>query len=201
MECDCDTVMYSLSMACSTCQQGIAYEWERWIKQCNTVMISNYSGDIPQGTAIPHWAFYNVTLLNNHTFDNANAQSIGREPEAKPPQTSAASSSSKTALIIGGAVGGVVLLIIIPIIVYFGLRWRRRDKERKTQAQGQWDHSGGYRDKWNSPQNTPTSATYSQTFSTGPTLVSDLPIQPYTPRMPQPNRAVTYVTPMGNGGQ
>ena len=25
-----------------------------------------YSGDIPQGTAIPHWAFYNVTVRDYH---------------------------------------------------------------------------------------------------------------------------------------
>ena len=65
--------------------------WDIWVKQCNTALVSEwvpplrllhqcfhrilndlskrYSGGIPQGTAVPHWAFYNVTVRDLHAFN------------------------------------------------------------------------------------------------------------------------------------
>jgi hypothetical protein len=110
-----------------------------------------------------------------------------------------------------GVVGGVVLIITVAA-VFFGFRWWRKNKEKKLQEQ--WDYSGGYDARWKTPPHSPASATYSQSFSTGPTLVSNLPFQPYvrfSPHFPageddrlsvgdlqtQPSdRAITYVTPI-----
>jgi len=189
LSCDCDTVMYSLVMACSTCQTGIAYGWDLWVKQCDTVLISDYSGVIPKGTAIPHWAYYNVTLLDNQEFDNNKSQSIGRDPEAKPPPLKGSTGSGKkgmskkTGAIICGAVGGVCLLIMISIGVYLGLRWRRKAKERELR--GQWDYPGGYDSQRKTSHRSPTLAMQNPSFSTGPALVSDFAFQPYVPPQAQ----------------
>jgi len=197
-------------MACSTCQGGIAYGWDAWTKQCNTVLISDYSGDIPPGTAIPHWAFYNVTLLANEQFDNINAQTIGRDPEAmqtapKPSATSrkGKGNSMKTAAIIGGVVGGIVLLVVI-IAAFFGYRWWRRN--RKMELQGQWDNTGGYDygNQWKTPPHSPTSANYTPSVSTLPTLSPNRPFQSYFPPPmsgPQVDQAVTWVTPISGGAR
>jgi len=134
--CDCNTVVYSLVMACSTCQGGIAYGWDVWSQQCDMVLISQYLGGIPQGTAIPHWAFYNVTSLNKEQFDNGNAQNIGRDPEvtAAVPQPKI---PHKTTAIIGGVIGVVSLLIGI-FAAYFGIKRCRENQGRKQE--GQWDN-------------------------------------------------------------
>jgi len=205
LTCDCDTVMYSLTMACSTCQGGIAYGWDLWIQQCNTVLISDYSGYIPQGTVVPRWAFYNVTLLDNEEFDNGNAQNIGRDPEALPdvPTPSATNESTagaprNTPAIIGGVVGGVGLLIII-VTVYFGYRWWRKNERMKQQRQ--WDNQGAYESQWSTSPHSPTSTKYAPSISTLPPLSPNRGFQPRVlPSMPPQtaNRPATWVTPISN---
>lgn len=203
--CDCNTVVYSLVMACSTCQGGLSYGWDKWEQECGDVLISDYSGDIPQGTAIPHWAFYNVTLLSKEQFDNTNAQSIGRDPEAMPtpPKSSAGPNftgqngkhSGNTAAIVGGVIGGVGGFILISIAVFFGILWWRKNEKK---AQGQWDFPGGYDANLKMPPQSPTTASYAPSISTGPTFVSHPTFQPYASPPHQPNRVVTYVTPIAN---
>jgi len=199
LACDCDTVMYSLTMACSTCQDGIAYGWDSWIPQCNTVLISDYSGNIPQGTAIPHWAFYNVTLLNNQEFDNLVAESIGRNPEALPnvPTPSVANTSKgaphNTHAIIGGVVGAIGFLTIVAAC--FGCLWWRKNEERKLRRQWDGEKISPY---------SPTTLRHTSNVSTGPPLASNRPfhsrVPPSIPARTQ-NRPVTWVTPIPNGGQ
>lgn len=201
----------SLVTTCSLCQGGGIYGWEAWEADCNTVLIAEYSGVIPQGTAIPHWAFYNVTLLDKQQFDVNNAQNIGRDPETLPtPQKTSSTgpyptgstagagkdSSRRTAAIIGGVVGGIGGLIIIPVAVYFLYRWRRKVNERRLQRQ--WDHPAGYDPRWTSPPRSSTVATYNQSLSTKPSVISNQPPQPYVPQPLPPNRVVTFVTPMPN---
>ncbi|KAF9647144.1 hypothetical protein BDM02DRAFT_3129933 [Thelephora ganbajun] len=201
--CDCNTMMY---------------RWETWATACDTVYITQYPVDIPQGTAVPRWAFYNVTLLAGEKYDDNNAKNIGRDPEELPKQQNTATkstgptatgnvnkSSSKTAAIVGGVVGGVGSLIIIPIIVYLGIRCSRRNKNKNPQPQYQYQEGpDGY---WKTP---PNSATYNPSVLTGPSLASSAP-QPYNPEdpstypppMPVGQAAqppITYVTPLSNYG-
>jgi hypothetical protein len=75
--CDCNTVMYSLYMACAACQGGEYYPWPTYITQCTSgVMISQYPVDIAQGTAVPHWAYTDITV--NDVF------SVPQYPYADP---------------------------------------------------------------------------------------------------------------------
>ncbi|KAF9790661.1 hypothetical protein BJ322DRAFT_1169784 [Thelephora terrestris] len=46
LKCECDTV---------------TYRWIEWAHECNTTHVAQYPFDIPNGTAIPRWAFYNIT--------------------------------------------------------------------------------------------------------------------------------------------
>lgn len=96
LTCDCDTVMYSLYMACSTCQGGIIYSWAKYIAQCETVYVTQYPHDVPYGTAVPHWAFYDVTTLPNQTYSDSVAMSVGRNPEATAKVLSTATFGTST---------------------------------------------------------------------------------------------------------
>ncbi|KAF9790650.1 hypothetical protein BJ322DRAFT_404530 [Thelephora terrestris] len=96
LKCECDTVTYSLIMACMTCQGGQSYSWIEWAHECNTTHVAQYPFDIPNGTAIPRWAFYNITTLPDQDYNATVAEAIGRDPEATPKQTSGPSKRRKS---------------------------------------------------------------------------------------------------------
>jgi len=202
LTCDCNTVMYSLYMACSTCQGGMIYSWLRWITQCDSVYVTQYPIDIAPGTAVPRWAFYDVTTLPNQTYDDSVAIGIGRDPEATPKQMSTLSlksstsggsspthtgsgnstvSGSKTNIgaIVGGVVGGVVLLIILAVVAFIFIR---RQKQ-----------SGN-----NQPPQTPVISEYYKGQQTSPMLSPTTPIPPYSPYY-NPEDPMTYPPPVGDG--
>lgn len=81
-------------MACTTCQGGVVFSWPRWMTQCdNGVYVADYPNDIALETAIPRWAYYNVTAFPDQTYNDSVAISIGRDPEGKPKQVNTISST------------------------------------------------------------------------------------------------------------
>jgi len=92
--CDCNTVMYSLFMGCTACQNMNLQNWSYWDTNCLTVYVSQYPGRIPQGTAIPHWAYLNVTVEN--VFNRTLAQAAGINPQGTPVAITTINSSSPT---------------------------------------------------------------------------------------------------------
>lgn len=76
-----------------------------------------------------------------------------------------------------GVVVGVCLLIIASIVLYFGLGWRNGRKEERLRAQ--WDNPGRYGSRWDPELQSPTPTTRGPSFSTGPTLVTNLVFQPF----------------------
>jgi len=104
------------------------------------------SGGIPQETAIPYWAFYNVTALPKEQFDVNVAQDVGRDPEAfangvsRSLSTASTSPSAtkgipkKTPEIVGVVVGAIGFLIVV-IAAYFCYRWWLKENERRLRAQ------------------------------------------------------------------
>lgn len=79
--CECNTVMYrytanlcthphqaltaglcSLYMACTACQNVSTQPWSFWVQNCDSVYVSEYPGNIPLHTAVPNWAYVNVTV-------------------------------------------------------------------------------------------------------------------------------------------
>ncbi|KAF9790678.1 hypothetical protein BJ322DRAFT_406892 [Thelephora terrestris] len=167
MGCDCNTVMYSLSMACSSCQGGNVYPWDAWAKGCNATSISVYPSGIPRGTAVPHWAFYNVTLLSYGRFNDSVARNIGRDPETNPSGTVLASTDTNgTVDVFGAVVAGVLVLLIILVVVFVAFRrWRRK---KDNALRGQRKHPRGYGAQWkfvNLPPTRPSSISGSGTTS------------------------------------
>jgi len=163
MTCDCNTVMYSLYMECALCQGGQIYSWTSWIAACESVYVTQYPSTIPQGTPIPRWAFFNVTLSTGQTYNESNAISIGRNPEETPSPLLTTSAGSGTGslegptstrqptstpivppnggtnvgAIVGGVVGSIVPLMILGVVAYFYMRHRRQQEAKKQQQQPQ----------------------------------------------------------------
>lgn len=138
LACECDTVTYSLYMACARCQgeDHYVYSWVRWIAECDAISIGLYPRNIPNGTAIPRWAFYNVTSIPDQTYDDTLAMSIGRDPEATPEPPGADRPHRKKGIggIVGGAVGGAVLLLILVLAAALIIRRRRKYRSQETPA-------------------------------------------------------------------
>ncbi|KAJ7680650.1 hypothetical protein DFH06DRAFT_425574 [Mycena polygramma] len=133
--CGCSSVFYSLLGACADCQSADIQPWSKFNENCNTVYPQIFVGNIPPGTAVPHWAYQNVTAEDG--FNSTLAQTQLDAPEstanAQPTSTAlpsgpSATSSKKTnaGAIAGGVVGGVVLLAVIAAVALWFIR-RRRD--------------------------------------------------------------------------
>jgi hypothetical protein len=155
--CDCNTVMYSLYMACAACQTGETYPWPTYITQCTSIMISAYPVDIAQGTAVPHWAYIDVTQLPNSTWSANNSMTVGRDPEVFPKAINTVSGGSSSTIpkstitktsgssgptsstntkggtnvgaIVGGVVGSIVPLTILAIAIALYMRKRRQQSQ------------------------------------------------------------------------
>ncbi|PBK80685.1 hypothetical protein ARMGADRAFT_1020719 [Armillaria gallica] len=143
--CVCNTVYYSLLSVCAACQGGSVSVWGEWLANCTTTY-QTYPGKIPDGIAVPHYAYQ--SLLTNGTFDFASAvldkgaeathiastsgstsrsTSISSYPTLSAAfESSSSGSSSNTGAIVGGVVGCVVGLAIIAALIFFLVRRHRR---------------------------------------------------------------------------
>jgi hypothetical protein len=92
--CQCNTVTYSMLSACGLCQNRTAINWSTYSYQCKEVESSEYPLDIPDGTAVPGWAYIQ---LDQDNFNIAEAQNIANTTtEHKPPPPPASSSFSSS---------------------------------------------------------------------------------------------------------
>jgi hypothetical protein len=79
--CKCNTVIYrytanlyvhpdqvliielcSLYMACTACQNLPTHSWSFWVQNCDKIYVCEYPGKIPPNTAVPDWAYVDVTV-------------------------------------------------------------------------------------------------------------------------------------------
>ncbi|KAF9647146.1 hypothetical protein BDM02DRAFT_2802311 [Thelephora ganbajun] len=222
--CDCNTVMYNLYMACSSCQGGQIYSWTMWVPACDSVYVTQYPIDIAQGTAVPRWAYYNITSLPTQTYNETVAISIGRDPEELPKQISTMLSESSTGTSgkftltksstglpgptnangsnnitkggtnVGAIVGGVVGSIVPLTILAVLVLLYMR---HRRQQQGQQQQQQVLSPGAMDPYNQRQLSTY------GPP-VTTVPFTPYNPSDPMtfppqsPPNSVTYTTPSHN---
>lgn len=150
-KCQCNTVQYSLYMACTACQNVTTQTWSFWSQFCDQVYVTQYPETIPSSTAVPHWAYLNYTVGDK--FDPVTAKAAGGLPEvlAPVPSTISLSStssgsgstsmmvvstststgqgdnrkkSSNAGAIAGGVVAGLVALAAIGVGVWIFLRRR-----------------------------------------------------------------------------
>jgi len=132
--CACSSVFYSLLSACADCQSGQVITWSAFDGNCNTVYPQIFVGNIPSDTAVPHWAYQNVTVERfNSTLAqmqlNAPESTANAQPTGTVLPSGASNNSSKKSNaggIAGGVVGGVVLLSLVCIAVLWFIRRRRR---------------------------------------------------------------------------
>ncbi|KAJ7271977.1 hypothetical protein B0H12DRAFT_673294 [Mycena haematopus] len=115
--CGCSSVFYSLLSACSDCQ---------------------FDGNIPTGTAVPHWAYQNVTAegsfnstlaqMNlNAPESTANSQPTSANLPPGPSNTGTSSpKKSNAGPIAGGVVGGVVFICLVCIAAFWFIRHRHK---------------------------------------------------------------------------
>ncbi|KAI9571571.1 hypothetical protein HD554DRAFT_1789594 [Boletus coccyginus] len=151
-QCECSSVTYNTISACGLCQNRTILSWSVWNTNCTTIYPGVFPLDVPTGTAVPQWAFQNVTTSD--LFNPILAQSVGDSPEStalnnakstgsvhpvstvtsasltaspSPTGTGTASSgsSSSTAAIVGGVVGGIVGLALIAGVVFFVMKKKR----------------------------------------------------------------------------
>ncbi|KAG6814538.1 hypothetical protein H0H92_000065 [Tricholoma furcatifolium] len=151
-ECRCSGVFYNLVSACAGCQDRQWLPWTQYNANCSTVYPTIFEGTIPSGTAVPHYAYLDPTVLEfieleqpANTFNETEADqpSVLDAPESTaPPQATATASptslvsptassqsksSSKAGPIAGGVVGGVVALALIAALIFW---WTRRGRSK-----------------------------------------------------------------------
>ncbi|KAI0046137.1 hypothetical protein FA95DRAFT_1414967 [Auriscalpium vulgare] len=140
--CECNTVVYCLISACTGCQGAQWTSWSQWSANCATTLNGTLNqSSIPDGMAIPFWAFQGVAP--DETWDNATARGIGGFPEANStsvPDTSQptivpSGEINKGALVVG-LVGGFLGALLVGSLVWFLLR--RRRKARASAGSGKF---------------------------------------------------------------
>ncbi|KAH7904513.1 hypothetical protein BJ138DRAFT_1106760 [Hygrophoropsis aurantiaca] len=90
--CTCNTVIYSLTSACSACQGNNFLYWSEWTESCdaNNTLYQEWPASIPSGTTIPPWAY--LPLVNG-AWDSSAAQN-----NASAVAQASTSASSSTAI-------------------------------------------------------------------------------------------------------
>ncbi|KAI6005615.1 hypothetical protein EDD15DRAFT_653171 [Pisolithus albus] len=77
--------------ACAICQNASSVNWPSWSVNCSTAYVG-YPFGIPNGTAVPQWAYQD----SSDDFNVVVAQEVGDSPESVAP-TAPATTSSTTA--------------------------------------------------------------------------------------------------------
>ncbi|EIW75913.1 hypothetical protein CONPUDRAFT_169153 [Coniophora puteana RWD-64-598 SS2] len=90
--CACNTVAYSLFSACGYCQGASYISWQDWITACPVVYKQTFPSQIPSNTAVPQWAFLDVTTTGN--WNATAAQAAGDLPENSATSLPSATTSS-----------------------------------------------------------------------------------------------------------
>ncbi|KAK0459825.1 uncharacterized protein EV420DRAFT_292184 [Desarmillaria tabescens] len=131
--CLCSSVYYSLLSACAFCQNRSYASWSSWSTNCTSVYVSIYLGEIPQNTAVPHWAYQNVTTIA--ASDTDASESTEAVPSATATSsvtpTITASEKVKSGIIIGAVVGAFVLLAVLGLVIWLVIRRRHKPKPSK----------------------------------------------------------------------
>ncbi|KZS88830.1 hypothetical protein SISNIDRAFT_489857 [Sistotremastrum niveocremeum HHB9708] len=101
-QCECSSVMFFLLAACTACQNHSISQflWTVYSVNCTSVSEASFPFNIPNVTAVPHWAYQNV-LLDSNTFNLSLAESLGDDLESsgitsKAARTTALQTSTST---------------------------------------------------------------------------------------------------------
>jgi len=206
--CRCNTVYYSILSACSVCQGADFVRFSSYTSNCATVYSQQYPEDIPADTAVPHYAYLDISGTDN--FSVANARAAGGPESTRPPMptlyptstssiststssisstTISSTASSSTAVstketnvgaIAGGVGGGVAALAILGVLLFLLLR-RPPPPAPSTPAQNPMMASQSPASFGGSP------------YSSSPPLPGSPPMFPSN--YPSPNPSATFALP------
>ncbi|RDX52997.1 hypothetical protein OH76DRAFT_60860 [Lentinus brumalis] len=160
--CECNPLLYALFQACQACQfenGTVVIKYSEYTHNCTQNNLRpSYPKDIPSGTAVPAWAYQNVTSKGLFNLTTASAVAAQGHPDTigsasplvtivstttyiypfattlSPSATGASSSSSSSEFVVplvGGVVGGVVGLVLLGCLAVF---LRGRSKLRSMSA-------------------------------------------------------------------
>ncbi|KAI0812564.1 hypothetical protein BC629DRAFT_1436591 [Irpex lacteus] len=164
-DCTCNSVAYSVFSACVLCQTQLPtyLPWSLWIKNCTRTYVDEYPMSVPKGTAIPEWAFHNVTDIDNFNATIAKAVAardsdlaetepslitasaspsppLSTSPSAPTPSVTVVinpdSNNVRNPLSFSGTIAGVVTggVLLLVAIVGGTAKWR---KHRRSATQTQ----------------------------------------------------------------
>jgi len=195
-------VAYSLIAACAACQDHVTIAWSNWAYNCteSITTVGQWPLDVPSGTAIPAWAYQNVSV--HDTFELSIAQNntapqstyFGR-PTASinyhlsasvaasttavigttTPTAAASQSKSNVGPIVGGVVGGLAVLALLGVLIFLCVRQQRSKKHLRSPKLAPEVY---YMEDQSKMAQAPYSGTpdYGVGYATSPTIVSsDVP--------------------------
>ncbi|KAF9075112.1 hypothetical protein BDP27DRAFT_1415490 [Rhodocollybia butyracea] len=144
--CVCTSVVYNLVSLCRLCQtvDGLTYAtWTQWTTNCSTLQ-TGFPMGIPSGTAVPAWAYQNVTqtnafnetlaaevATNNHT--ESSSAPVPSSTNAPLPASDLSKPKNKTAAIVGGVIAGLIGVALLALIVFW-LQRRKRARSAPSTA-------------------------------------------------------------------
>ncbi|KAF8623523.1 hypothetical protein AX15_006300 [Amanita polypyramis BW_CC] len=147
-ECRCSSVLYSLLNACALCQHARVSQWDAYYGNCSTPYVAMFPGQIPPGTAVPHWAYMDVTQFGG--FNATYAQQLSDSPEStagssatSTPSSSPPHKSSIAGPVAGGVVGGVIFVALVAVAVLLLLRYRRKSSAAQVHYGVEASGAGG----------------------------------------------------------
>ncbi|CAK5269648.1 unnamed protein product [Mycena citricolor] len=140
-QCICSSVMYSVLSACAGCQGRNVLTWSIFSQNCTTTYISRFPEAIPSNTAVPHWAYQNVTIFDGFNATAAQTQLNAPEstaggqatstsipsglPSSHPIEPVSGGKKANAGAIAGGVVGGVVGAALIFVVAFLLIRRRK----------------------------------------------------------------------------
>ncbi|CAK5269647.1 unnamed protein product [Mycena citricolor] len=116
-------------------------EWSIFSQNCTTTYISRFPEAIPSNTAVPHWAYQNVTIFDGFNATAAQTQLNAPEstaggqatstsipsglPSSHPIEPVSGGKKANAGAIAGGVVGGVVGAALIFVVAFLLIRRRK----------------------------------------------------------------------------
>jgi len=188
--CTCSSVSYSLVSACGACQSELWIPWSSWRENCSAsiVTVGQWPLNIPQGTAVPAWAFQDVAINNTFNIDLARTDTapastyVGSQTATVASGSTSGSSSSPTAsssshksnagAIAGGVIGGIAALVLLGILIFL---LYRRYKERHNNVEGISPVAPYYADDPSNIAQVGYPETVNHSYNSSPTMFSEPP--------------------------
>ncbi|CAK5268325.1 unnamed protein product [Mycena citricolor] len=120
---------------------ALVCRWSIFSQNCTTTYISRFPEAIPSNTAVPHWAYQNVTIFDGFNATAAQTQLNAPEstaggqatstgipsglPSSHPIEPVSGGKKANAGAIAGGVVGGVVGAALIFVVAFLLVRRRK----------------------------------------------------------------------------